>query len=42
MTNPETQISYTDNLNLLLEEDDSKPTKMYKPDEKLSEIPNYF
>ena len=37
-----TQITYTDNLDQLLEEDDSKPTKMYRPSEKLLEIPNYF
>ena len=38
----ETQITYTDNLDQLLQEDDSKPTKMYRPSKKLSEIPNYF
>jgi hypothetical protein len=42
MTQPETQITYTDNLDQLLEEDDSKPTKMYRPSKKLLEIPNYF
>ena len=42
MTQTETQITYTDNLDKLLEEDDSKPTKMYRPSKKLIEIPNYF
>ena len=42
MVQTETQITYTDNLDQLLEEDDSMPTKMYRPSKKLLEIPNYF
>ena len=42
MTQTETHIIYTDNLDQLLQEDDSKPTKMYRPSKKLLEIPNYF